>query len=460
MAMKTPCYHLSCYWNVLRKYNSDRSRELQIMTNADTPIFSTESPTLIAIKPEQKARSIMSDLQREDPERIPILEVLDSQNEVAGGEIKRAGYIPYEDLATHGKNRSFFTLGNTQGNGTLTNLKSAYAEAIILNQYRSELPPGYGLVMYEPMKQGALQVDRIFGSSIAGSFNGKTPDIIMSVPRKEIQMGTKKVTICGRLAKVVDEGQLINTPKGQPAPLTTRIYQNTDLIAPIEVTTSSRSGDIRGKIEKFEAYRNAGDSKTSYVPVLVMDEYVFNKKISRAKQIEYVARMKAIGGVIVLESGLNAAAERKALKAANRLQNVMNLRDRADAQENEPSAAGASIQVVEITTNSEQKLNDNIPNSNASAGSASSTKNTEQPNQSLPEESIASRRYQAIKVLLEKAGMEEGKNPDWVKGILLTAVGTGLKNRDVQDIVEEIPGMQATQAAKLVGGLSQQQILP
>jgi Protein of unknown function (DUF1402) len=75
------------------------------------------------------------------------------------------------------------------------------------------------------------------------------------------------------------------------------------------------------------------------------------------------------------------------------------------------------------------------------------------------EESIASRRYQAIKVLLEKAGMKEGENPDWIKGILYTAAGTGLKNRDVQDIVEQIPGMQVSQAAKLVDSLSNQQAL-
>jgi hypothetical protein len=75
------------------------------------------------------------------------------------------------------------------------------------------------------------------------------------------------------------------------------------------------------------------------------------------------------------------------------------------------------------------------------------------------EESIASRRYQSIKVLLEKAGMKEGKNPDWMKGILYTAAGTGLKNRDVQDIVEQIPGMQVSQAAKLVNSLSNQQAL-
>jgi hypothetical protein len=438
------------------------------MPNSDTPIYSPELPTLMAerINPTQKARSIMSDLQREDQERIPILEVLDTQNEVIDGEVKsRKGYIPYEDLATNGKNRSFFTPGNTQGNGTFINLRSAYAEAIILNQYRRELPPGHGLVVYEPMKQGALQVDRLFGSSIAGSFNGKTPDIIMSVPRKEVRMGNRNVTICGRLSKIVDEGQLINTPKGQPVPLTTRIYQNTDLIAPIEVTTSARSGDIRVKIEKFENYRNAGNSTTSYVPVLVMDEYVFNNKVTREKQIEYVARMKAIGGIIVLESGLNAAAEYKALKAANRLQKVMNSRDRADLQEDENSNDLA--QAAETRTNSEQRSNDNIPNFNASAGSASSTsnlsgitvENTEQPNQPLPEESIASRRYQAIKVLLEKAGIQEGKDPDWIKGILYTAAGTGLGNRDVQDIVEQIPGMQVNQAAKLVDSLSNQQIL-
>jgi hypothetical protein len=175
--------------------------------------------------------------------------------------------------------------------------------------------------------------------------------------------------------------------------------------------------------------------------------------------------MKAIGGVIVLESGLNAAAEYKALKAANRLQKVMNSRDRADLQEDENSNDLA--QAAETRTNSEQRSNDNIPNFNASAGSASSTsnlsgitvENTEQPNQPLPEESIASRRYQAIKVLLEKAGMQEGKSPDWIKGILYTATGTGLGNRDVQDIVEQIPGMQVNQAAKLVDSLSNQQTL-
>jgi hypothetical protein len=437
------------------------------MPNSDTP-YSLESSTFMAerINPTQKARAIMSDLQREDQERVPILEVLDTQNEVIDGEVKsRKGYIPYEDLAAHGKNRSFFTPGNTQGKGTLINLKSAYAEAIILNQYRSQLPPGHGLVLYEPMKQGALQVDRLFGSSIAGSFNGRTPDIIMSIPRREMQIGNKIIKIFGQLSKVVDAGQLINTPRGQPVPLTIRTYPNTDLIAHIEVTTSARGGDIRVKIEKFEEYRNAGNATTSYVPILVMDEYVFNNKLTREKQIEYVARMKAIGGVIVLESGLNAAAEYKALKAANRLQNVMNSRDRADLQEDRNSNDLA--QAAETETNSEQRSNDNIPNYNTSAGSASLTsslsdvtvENTEQPNQPLPEASIASRRYQAIKVLLEKAGMQEGKNPDWIKGILYTAAGTGLKNRDVQDIVEQIPGMQVGQAAKLVDGLSNQQVL-
>jgi hypothetical protein len=41
---------------------------------------------------------------------------------------------------------------------------------------------------------------------------------------------------------------------------------------------------------------------------------------------------------------------------------------------------------------------------------------------------------------------------------LYTAAGTGLEKQDIKDIVEQIPGMPANQAANLVDGLSQRQM--
>jgi hypothetical protein len=139
----------------------------------------------------------------------------------------------------------------------------------------------------------------------------------------------------------------------------------------------------------------------------------------------------------------------------------MNDKDLSSIQENENSII--LTQTDKTTINAEQNSNGETPDYGESA---SSTKNlstttaesTEQANQPMPEEFIASRRYQAIKILLEEEGMEEGKTSDWIKGILYTAAVTGLEKQNIKDIVEQISGIPANQAANLVDGLSQKQM--
>jgi hypothetical protein len=432
------------------------------MNDSDILSSSIESPILLAIEPKQRARAIMSALQNRDGE-ASILEVLDVQSNLASSGIKKVGFVSYENLAKQGKNRSFFKPdpgSNDGSNGVYVNLKSSYAEAIILNRYREQTSGGNGIVLYEPALQGTSFVDGLLGTSISQSFNGKTPDILMTVPRLERQIGTRTVTTVGKLTNLVDGGRLKNTPSGQTAPLSEITYSNTNLISPIEVTTSTKYKSILEKVGKFSIYTNLSGSINSYVPVLVMDEDVFNG-FSRKAKVQLVDKMKEFGGFISLEKGLNVAAERKAIKAANWLEDGMNGRDLSSIQENENSII--LTQIDKTTINAEQNSNGETPDYGASA---SSTKNlstttvesTEQANQPMPEESIASRRYQAIKILLEEEGMEEGKTSDWIKGILYTAAGTGLEKQDIKDIVEQIPGIPANQAANLVDGLSQRQM--
>jgi hypothetical protein len=348
------------------------------MTNSDV-LASTESPTLTAKeltaeekKAAQKARAIMSNLQKEDPEGIPILEVLDTQSDVLGGNVRGRGFIGYDQLGKEGKNRSFFIPDTGKDtNGVFVNLTSAYAEAITLQKYRNALQKyrnalggaGIGSVVYEPAVRGGSP------SSIVQSFNGKTPDILMTVPSVRIRMGSRTVTASPKIPNVVDGERLKNTPINQSVPLTIRYERGKNLIMPIEVTTSGRLGEVNKKIEKFSQYKNLSNSRTSYVPVLVMDESEFNG-LGRKKQIEVVDAIKAVGGNIVLEKGLNAVAEGEAIKAANRLEKGMNKRDRANAQDSTQQVARTEVNEV----NSDQELNNNI--SNTLTRSSSSTNNS------------------------------------------------------------------------------------
>jgi hypothetical protein len=432
------------------------------MTDSDILSSSIESPILLAIEPKQRARAIMSALQNRDGE-ASILEVLDVQSNLADSGTKKVGFVSYENLAKQGKNRSFFKPdpgSNDGSNGVYVNLKGAYAEAIILNRYREQTSGGNGIVLYEPALQGTSFVDGFLGTSTSQSFNGKTPDILLTVPRIERQIGNRTVTTVGKLTNVVDGGRLKNTPSGQASPLTNITYPDTNLISPIEVTTSTNQNSILKKVEKFSVYTNLSGSRNSYVPVLVMDEDIFNG-FSRKVKVQIVDKMKEFGGFISLEKGLNIAAERKAIKAANWLEDGMNGKDLSSIQENENSII--LTQTDKTTINAEQNSNGETLDYGESASSTKNLSTTtaesnEQANQPMPEESIASRRYQAIKILLEEEGMEEGKTSDWIKGILYTAAGTGLEKQDIKDIVEQIPGIPANQAANLVDGLSQRQM--
>jgi hypothetical protein len=300
-----------------------------------------ENSTVGSIDPKQKARLIISDLQKEDTDNYPIIEVLDIQNKVQNGNIGGRGFLNYEQLAVQGKNRSLFRPdAGSSNNGVYVNLKSAYAESIVLKTIRDRLPPGYGVVQYEPTLNLASSIDGVLGTSVTNSFRGKTPDILLSAPYVNRREGNEYVVMHGVLPSVVDLNSLENIPRNQreqSVPLTTINYRTTNLVAPIEVTTSGRGGAISAKIAKFKSYQNLSDSKTSYVPVLVLDEYKFNK-LSRKQQIYYAKEMKSVGGVIMLLNGLDAAAERRAIKAANRLHDRMNSNSYSQEDGNTPLA--------------------------------------------------------------------------------------------------------------------------
>jgi hypothetical protein len=73
------------------------------MTDSDILSSSIESPVLLAIEPEERARAIMSALQNRDGE-ASILEVLDVQSNLANSGTKKVGFVSYDNLAQQGKN--------------------------------------------------------------------------------------------------------------------------------------------------------------------------------------------------------------------------------------------------------------------------------------------------------------------------------------------------------------------
>jgi hypothetical protein len=63
--------------------------------------------------------------------------------------------------------------------------------------------------------------------------------------------------------------------------------------------------------------------------------------------------------------------------------------------------------------------------------------------------SLALQRYEAIAVLLKEAGLEEN-TPEWSESIIQVAIKTNLRNREIKDIAQHIPGIEPESAEKMV----------
>jgi hypothetical protein len=90
------------------------------------------------------------------------------------------------------------------------------------------------------------------------------------------------------------------------------------------------SSTIKAKVEKFKTgFYNpvSGNSKIAYVPVLVLDYDVY-KNLPADEKNYIVNGMKSVGGVVVVNPGLNALATSKATDAANILTSEMRSRRR------------------------------------------------------------------------------------------------------------------------------------
>jgi hypothetical protein len=289
--------------------------------------------TEIANKPRKRgvtlgqlAKEIFVDINYSDPLHIPIKEVLDVLS------ANRQGFIKYNELGKVAQaGRLLDIKENGTMNGTFNNLKSAYAEAIVLAGFRKG--GTLNTAIYEPSKQSGTVEGGIalynapadLVPAIIDSFGNKTPDILFYSPLVERQSGNTRTVRYGSLDNIINPDNPTDVTR-----LLEYNYSRQSLVSPVEVTTATTSKLIKEKVDKFKnSYSNpvAGNSKIAYVPILVVD-YDAYKKLQTEDKIEIVNGMKSVGGVVSVYPGLNALAVREATKAANKLTSEIRLRSR------------------------------------------------------------------------------------------------------------------------------------
>ena len=160
--------------------------------------------------PEEITRRIFSEIQENDSNSIPIVEVLDILND-------SRGHIKYQEISAKARNRSLLEF-NSKGKptGTLQNLSSAFAEATILKDLRNGTPSGAAI--FEPVAQAnslfnnlsaidnpGIGILSLLGKNIIDSFhNRKTPDILYLAPQFEIKKGRITEIHYGSLSNIVN----------------------------------------------------------------------------------------------------------------------------------------------------------------------------------------------------------------------------------------------------------------
>jgi hypothetical protein len=289
--------------------------------------------TEIAAKPRKRnvtsgqlAKEIFVDINYNDPLHVPIKEVLDVLS------ANRQGFIKYNELGKVAQaGRLLDIKEDGTMNGTFNNLKSAYAEAIVLAGFRKG--GTLNTAIYEPSKQsgtveGGLAIYNAptdLVPAIIDSFGKKTPDILFYSPLVETQNGNTRIVRYGSLDNIINPDNPTDVTR-----LLEYNYSRQSLVSPVEVTTATTPSLIKAKVDKFKnGYSNpvAGNSKIAYVPILVVD-YDAYKKLRTEDKIEIVNGMKSVGGVVSVYPGLNALAVREATKAANKLTSEIRSRSR------------------------------------------------------------------------------------------------------------------------------------
>jgi hypothetical protein len=280
---------------------------------------------------EELAKQTFANLQNNDPNSVPIVEVLSilSTN-------KEPGHITYRTLIKKSQAGTLLQFDSkNRPDGSLQNLSSAYAEAIVLKTLRNNTGSEASAI-FEPVTQARNAIEPYSSSSnslfripaeasnaILKSFANKTPDILFTVPKIETRIGNTTEVTYGSWGKIVNPKDPTNTKK-----LLEYEFRNQSLLSPVEVTISGDSTEINKKIKKFEEdYKNPfpRDKTIAYVPVLVMD-YDNYKNISNFEKPKIINRMRQLGGFVSLVPNLQRDADRKAIEAAIQLTSIMQSR--------------------------------------------------------------------------------------------------------------------------------------
>jgi hypothetical protein len=283
------------------------------------------------LTPEELAKQTFANLQNNDPNSVPIVEVLNilSTN-------KDKGHITYQTLIKKSQAGTLLEFDSeNRPFGSLQNLSSAYAEAIVLKKLRNNTGSEESAI-FEPVTQARNAIEPYSSSSnpllripaeasnaILKSFANKTPDILFTVPKIETRVGNTTQVTYGSWGKIVNPKDPTNTKR-----LLEYEFRNQNLFSPVEVTISGGSGEINKKIKKFEEdYKNPfpRDRTIAYVPVLVMD-YDNYKNISNFEKPKIINRMRQLGGFVSLVPNLQRDADRRAIEAATQLTSVMQSR--------------------------------------------------------------------------------------------------------------------------------------
>jgi hypothetical protein len=394
------------------------------------------------LTPLELTRETLYKLQSNDPNNIPIVEVLEilSMN-------KDPGHITYPTLIKKAQSETLLQF-DAEGKpiSTLQNLSSAYAEAIVLKKLRNNTGNDTSAV-FEPVTQAKYAVEQysaIFNiptnirDKVIKSFGNKTPDILFSVPRTETRMGNATKITYGAWNNIIDPKNPTDTKR-----LLEYSFRNQDLFSPLEVTLSARSTDINNKIKKFEqSYKNpfSNNPKVAYVPILVID-YDNYKNISDKEKPRIVERMRRIGGFISLQPGLQELADRKAIEAATQLTSAMQSRKKdLDKQETQKSLSSRLFE-------KSKKWFNNVKQSFTSNNKPQKTVST------APKGRLASEIYQEMILSLkdtesypQKAGIDIFDNSEHLD--LMLAKQLARKDPAYEKILKQSPNYRSKEPAE------------
>jgi hypothetical protein len=309
------------------------------------------------LTPEELTKKTFVNLQNNDSDNTPIVEVLDILS--SEGDV---GHTSYKNLTLKAQRGALSSEVDSLGQpiGTLQNLSSAYAEAIVLKKLRNNTGRDESAI-FEPATQARnalkpyssssnplVSVPAKVSDAILNSFAKKTPDILFTVPRIETRVGNSTQITYGSWGKIVNPKDPTNTKR-----LLEYEFRNQSLFSPVEVTVSGNSKEINKKIKKFkDDYKNPfpRDRTIAYVPILVMD-YDNYKNISDFEKPKIINSMRQLGGFVSLVPNLQKDANKKAIEAAKQLTLAMQSRrkeiDKNDEQEVDGSLVKKDLHFTE-----------------------------------------------------------------------------------------------------------------